>query len=102
MSFVFLCSCAYSEEAFHIQLPQVRARAELQPSRFLDTSHKASADQKMERVSMLELRNGKLVIKQKILSFEKMSETMQGTSAFNGFQRDAMWRDFQLESCTQR
>ena len=31
-----------------------------------------------ERVSLVELRNGKLVIKQKLLSFEKMSETLQG------------------------
>lgn len=35
------------------------------------------ANQSM-RASHIDIRNGKLVLKQKILSFEKMSETMQG------------------------
>ncbi|GJE86884.1 CAF1A domain-containing protein [Phanerochaete sordida] len=34
-------------------------------------------DDKPERVSLVELKNGKLAVKQKPLSFEKMSETMQ-------------------------
>ena len=34
---------------------------------------------KPERIFLVELKNGKLVFKQKSLSFEKMSETMQGT-----------------------
>ncbi|EKM55675.1 uncharacterized protein PHACADRAFT_209196 [Phanerochaete carnosa HHB-10118-sp] len=34
-------------------------------------------DEKPERVPLVELKNGKLAVKQKALSFEKMSETMQ-------------------------
>ncbi|OSD02875.1 hypothetical protein PYCCODRAFT_1435163 [Trametes coccinea BRFM310] len=41
------------------------------------TSSAVVPDEKGERRSIVELRNGKLVLKQKILSFEKMSETMQ-------------------------
>ncbi|KAI9064229.1 hypothetical protein FKP32DRAFT_1591658 [Trametes sanguinea] len=41
------------------------------------TSAAVAPDDKSGRRSIVELRNGKLVLKQKILSFEKMSETMQ-------------------------
>ena len=44
-----------------------------------DSPRVTAADDKPERVSLVELKNGKLVLKQKLLSFEKMSETMQGT-----------------------
>ena len=35
-------------------------------------------EEKPERITVVELKNGKVVFKQKPLSFEKMSETMQG------------------------
>jgi chromatin assembly factor 1 subunit A len=35
---------------------------------------------KPERTPLVELKNGKLVVKQKPMSFEKMSETLQGAS----------------------
>lgn len=37
---------------------------------------------KADKPLLVELKNGKLVFKQKTLAFEKMSETMQGTCAF--------------------
>ena len=36
------------------------------------------SEEKRDKPTIVELRNGKLVLKQKLLSFEKMSETMQG------------------------
>ena len=47
---------------------QVRLRNTLQSSKVIDTSHSAPVDDKPERIPLLELRNGKLAMKQKILS----------------------------------
>lgn len=44
----------------------------------LHVSAPSSRADKADRPSLVELKNGKLVFKQKTLAFEKMSETMQG------------------------
>ncbi|KAI8998819.1 hypothetical protein BD414DRAFT_433013 [Trametes punicea] len=46
------------------------------------TPSEIAPNDKSEKRSLVELRNGKLVLKQKILSFEKMSETMQDIVKF--------------------
>ena len=69
------------------------------------THHRDTApppDDKPERVSLVELKNGKLVVKQKPLSFEKMSETMQGASRSRIFSSDATFPDFMLTTRFQR
>ncbi len=43
--------------------------------------HSYSAE-RSEKTKLVELRNGRLVLKQKLLSYEKMSETMQGACAY--------------------
>lgn len=48
----------------------------------LHVSAPSSRADKADKPSLVELKNGKLVFKQKTLAFEKMSETMQGTCAF--------------------
>lgn len=44
----------------------------------LTNSLRTALEAKPERVSLVELKNGKLLVKQKPISFEKMSETLQG------------------------
>lgn len=71
-------------------------------ARVLTTAPGAAADEKPERVSLVELRNGKLVIKQKLLSFEKMSDTMQGAFHADSFHLHATEREFPPIRPTQR
>lgn len=41
-----------------------------------------SEGEKPKKAVLVELKNGKIVFKQKLVSFEKMSETMQGASLY--------------------
>ncbi|KAH9952186.1 hypothetical protein B0H21DRAFT_17436 [Amylocystis lapponica] len=52
----------------------------------------AQPDEKPDKISLVELKNGKLVFKQKALSFEKMSETMQEIVKFREMIEERMER----------
>ena len=60
-------------------------------------------EEKRDKPTIVELRNGKLVLKQKLLSFEKMSETMQGaylipgTRSSRGESEPPLHRDRQVQ-----
>lgn len=98
-----LCSTpAHHEQSCRTQVLQVRSCIVLWLNKLAQILYQAPVNDKEGRSSLVELRNGKLVIRQKILSFEKMSETMQGMSLLDTCSFHAWHHDFCLGGFAQR